>query len=143
LMGEEKLKKIKDGTVIDHVPAGKALEVLRILGVTGAYKDTVALLMNVDSKKIGRKDIIKVENKELTQQEADRLALAAPNATINIIKDFAIRKKIVAKLPKEIVGLVKCANPQCVTNKEAVETSFTIASTNPLELRCDYCERTQ
>jgi aspartate carbamoyltransferase regulatory subunit len=142
-MGEEKLKKIKDGTVIDHVPAGKALEVLRILGVTGAYKDTVALLMNVDSKKIGRKDIIKVENKELTQQEADRLALAAPNATINIIKDFAIRKKIVAKLPKEIVGLVKCANPQCVTNKEAVETSFTIASTNPLELRCDYCERTQ
>jgi len=140
---EIKLKKIRDGTVIDHVPAGKALEVLRILGVGDKFPDVVAVLMNVESKRLGKKDVIKVENKELSKEEADRLALVAPNATINIVKDFGVKKKIDVELPRELVGIVKCANPQCVTNREQVATRFSVVSTNPLEIRCEHCERTQ
>jgi len=143
LAKEIKLKKIRDGTVIDHVPAGRALEVLRILGVGEKFTDVVAVLMNVESKRIGRKDIIKVENKAVTKEEADRLALVAPNATINIVKNYGVAKKIQVELPGELVGIVKCANPQCVTNREQVATRFEVASKDPLELRCEYCERTQ
>jgi len=143
LATEIKLERIRNGTVIDHVPAGKALEVMRILGVGDKFNDVVAVLMNVESKRMGRKDVIKVENKELTKHETDRLALVAPNATINIIKNCKIAKKVCVELPKELKGIVKCANPQCVTNRELVPTRFSIVSTSPLELRCDYCERTQ
>jgi len=140
---EVRLEKIRDGTVIDHVPAGKALEVLRVLGVDEGFPDIVAMLMNVESKKTGRKDVIKVENKALSKEETDRLALVAPNATINIIKDYKVRKKMRVELPKELVGIIKCANPRCVTNHEPVATRFSIASTNPVQLRCGYCERIQ
>ncbi len=141
--GEVKLEKIRDGTVVDHVPAGKALEVLRVLGVDEAFPDVVAVLMNVESKKIGRKDVIKVENKALSKEETNRLALVAPNATINIIKDYVVKKKMRVELPRELVGVMKCANPKCVTNHEPVATRFSIASTNPVQIRCEYCERAQ
>ncbi|MCX6767831.1 MAG: aspartate carbamoyltransferase regulatory subunit [Candidatus Micrarchaeota archaeon] len=142
-MAEVKLEKIRDGTVIDHVPAGRALQVLRVLGVDDKFSDIVALLMNVESRRTGRKDVIKVENKVLSKEETDRLALVAPNATINIIKSYEVRKKTRVELPKEFVGIVKCANPQCVTNHEPVATRFSIESNNPIQLRCRYCERTQ
>ena len=141
-MKEIKLQKIRDGTVIDHVPAGKALEVLRILGVGEGFADVVAVLMNVESGAMGRKDVIKVENKALSKVETDRIALVAPTATINIIKNFGVVKKARVELPEEIVGVIKCANPQCITNHEPVEARFSVAS-NPPRLTCHYCERTQ
>ncbi|RLG89322.1 MAG: aspartate carbamoyltransferase regulatory subunit [Thermoprotei archaeon] len=133
------VSKIRNGTVIDHIPAGKALTVLRILGITGREGVMVAIVMNVDSKKLGRKDIVKIENRELTAKETDMIALIAPTATINIIRDFMVIEKRKVVVPSVVKGLLKCPNPTCVTRIEPIETVFETISTNPLILRCVYC----
>lgn len=139
---ELRVSKISKGTVIDHIAAGKALAVLRILGITGAGGAIISILINVPSKKHGRKDIIKVENKELTEEEVNKIALAAPNATINIIKDFETIKKRRVKLPEIIEGIVKCSNPGCITNaSEPIVPKFKVVNKVPITLRCLYCER--
>lgn len=135
--------RIENGSVIDHVPAGRALTILKILGIADTYPETVSIAMNVPSKSYGKKDIVKVEKKKLTQKEIDRIALIAPNATINIIKDWKIADKKSTRLPGEIEGVIPCANPLCVTNsKEPAKTRFTLESKTPIRIRCAYCERT-
>jgi len=135
------VRRIKNGTVIDHIPAGQALNVLKILGITGGERYTVALLMNVRSRKIGMKDIVKIEERELDPKEVDKIALLAPEATINTIRDYLVVKKTKVKLPSVIKEIVSCPNINCITNKpgEPVTPTFRVLSREPLLLRCEYC----
>jgi len=137
------VKKIRDGTVIDHIAPGHALDVLRILGIDGKEGVVVSIAMNVFSKKFGKKDIVKIEGRELAPKELDKIALIAPSATINIVHDFSVAKKEKVSLPNVIAGIVRCANPACVSNaKEPVEPTFKVESSEPLRLRCHFCGRT-
>jgi aspartate carbamoyltransferase regulatory subunit len=142
-MNEElKVKKIKDGTVIDHIKAGKGKKVLDILGVENGFSNVTALLMNVPSKRIGKKDIVKIENKTLKKEEVDKIALIAPNATWNVIKDFKVTNKSKIELPDTLEGIIKCPNPKCVTNMgEPIKSIFKVEEKDPVKLRCMYCER--
>jgi aspartate carbamoyltransferase regulatory subunit len=138
---ELKIPLIKDGTVIDHITAGNAVKVLHILGIPKGTSSVVSVAMNVNSK-MGKKDIVKVENRELDSQEVDKIALIAPKATINIIRDYEVAKKHKVELPEEIIGLVTCSNPTCVSNaKEPVKSRFKIICKDPLRIKCYYCER--
>jgi aspartate carbamoyltransferase regulatory subunit len=135
------VSKIRDGTVIDHIPAGKALTVLRILSITGKEGLRTAVLMNVESRKLGRKDIIKIENRELSSKEVNAIALVAPTATINIIRNYVVHKKLRVEVPENIVGILRCPNPTCITNRprEPVTPRFKVTSKSPLVLQCVYC----
>ncbi len=137
------VRKIKDGTVIDHIPAGQALNVLRIMGIKGFEGNRIAIVMNVESKKLGKKDIVKIENREIAPEEINKIALVAPNATINIIRDYKVIKKEKVALPDKIKNIVKCINPTCITNqeRESIISSFKLISKNPIILLCEYCER--
>jgi aspartate carbamoyltransferase regulatory subunit len=144
-MGSELIvRKIREGTVIDHIPAGRALTVLKILGLTGREGLRIALVMNVESRKLGRKDIVKVEGLSLTPEVTDRIALIAPTATINIVKDYKVVEKRKVKVPDVVVNLLQCPNPTCITRKkgEPIQTRFRKISDNPLILRCVYCGST-
>ncbi len=141
-MSEELVvRRISNGTVIDHIPAGRALKVLRILGITGEEGYMVSMVMNVYSKKLGKKDIVKVEGRELSSEEVNKIALVAPSATINIVRDYEVIEKRKVELPERIEGIVRCVNPKCVTNapREAVRPSFRVISRKPLKLVCEYC----
>jgi aspartate carbamoyltransferase regulatory subunit len=138
---ELKVPLIKDGTVIDHITAGNAVQVLHIMGIPKGSSSVVSVAMNVKSK-MGKKDIVKVENRELDSKEVDKIALIAPKATINIIRDYEVAKKHKVQLPDEIVGIVKCANPTCVSNtNEPVESRFKVICRDPPRIKCCYCER--
>ena len=138
---ELKVPRIKDGTVIDHITAGNAVKVLHILGIPKTTSSTVSVAMNVKSK-LGKKDIVKVENRELDTKEVDKIALISPKATINIVRDYRVTKKHKVKLPDEIVGIVSCSNPTCISNaNEPVECRFKIISRDPPKIKCYYCER--
>lgn len=136
-----KVSKIKDGTVIDHITRGHALDVVKLLGINGHLGGVVTIAMNVPSGKIGVKDVIKVEGRELVSEEVDRIALIAPHATINIIRSFKVTGKQRVKLPTVICGTVKCSNPSCISNseREPVKPIFYVEKEEPLRLRCHYC----
>lgn len=139
---ELRVKKIREGTVIDHINGGTALSVLRILGLTGQGENIVTIAMNVPSKTLGRKDIVKVEEKALNAEEVDKIALIVPKATINIIRDYAVVAKQKTKLPSIIRGIVKCDNLSCVSNSnEPIQPTFFVEREDPLRLRCYYCNR--
>lgn len=135
------VSKIMNGTVIDHIPAGRALEVLRLLGITGKEKLRVAVLMNVESRKLGRKDIIKIEGKFLEAKELNLIALIAPNATINIIENYEVKKKFKVELPEIVEDLLKCPNTTCISNKERepVKPRHRKIRNDPPEFECLYC----
>lgn len=138
---ELKVSKIKEGTVIDHIDAGRALIVLKILGITGEEGFTVAVLMNVPSRKLGRKDIVKVEGVELREDQVNKITLVAPSATINIIRDYEVAEKVKVSVPPVIEGVLKCVNPNCITNqpREPVKPHFKVAAVRPLKVVCKYC----
>jgi len=138
---ELKIPLIKDGTVIDHITAGSAVKVLRILGIPESTDSIISVAINVKSK-YGRKDIVKVENRELDHHEVNKIALIAPKASINIIRDYKVAKKHKVKLPDEITGIVCCSNPTCISNtKEPIQSKFIVKNKDPLEITCYYCER--
>ena len=140
-MKELKVTPIKDGTVIDHITPGRALKVLRILKIPESTSSVVSVAMNV-SGKMGKKDIVKVENRELDPKELDKIALIAPKATINIIRDYEVIKKHKVVLPNEVIGIAKCSNPTCISNaREPVESRFHVISKDPPRIKCYYCER--
>lgn len=143
MVRELKITPIKNGTVIDHIGNGLALEVLRIIGVKELDKDsTVSVALHVRSQKMGWKDIVKVENMELSARKVNAIALLAPTATISIIRDFKVREKRPVDLPDRIFGVLRCPNPNCITNQhEPVESEFEVARRRPVVLRCAYCER--
>lgn len=140
-MRKFKVYAIKEGTVIDHIPNGKGNEIIYRLGLLHHDK-IVTLGVNFESRKIGRKDIVKIEEKELTPTEINQVALLAPRATINIIRNFKRVKKIRIKVPRTIKKIITCANPNCITNNEPVETEFIRENKDlPTKYRCSYCER--
>ena len=137
------IRRIKDGTVIDHVRAGEALRVLKILGITGKEGEIVSVAMNVPSSKLGKKDVVKVANRVLKTEETDKLALVAPLATANIIKNYKVAAKHRVELPDVFVGVLKCPNPTCVSNlanEPIVATIDVIDKDTPL-LKCRFCQR--
>ena len=140
-MKELKIQPIKDGTVIDHITAGNAVKVLHIMGIPRSSSSIVSVAMNVKSK-MGKKDIVKVEDRELDPQEVDKIALIAPKATINIIRNYEVAEKYRVNLPDEIHGILKCSNPTCISNfNEPVKSRFLVISRDPLRIKCYYCER--
>jgi aspartate carbamoyltransferase regulatory subunit len=143
MVKEMKVPPIENGTAIDHIPAGNALKVLKIMGLaSGDPQCTVTVLIRARSKKAKWKDIVKVEGRELKQREVNQIALVAPKATINIIRNFEVVKKFTPDLPGEVKGIVRCPNPSCISNlSEPIETSFTVEEKDPIKLRCHYCDR--
>jgi len=132
------ISPIKNGTVIDHITAGEALNVLRFLGITGSTRECLSIATNVESKRMGRKDIVKVENRELRTEEVDRIALLAPHAKINIIRDYLVVEKMGVVIPEVIRGVVRCPNPGCITNtNEPVASAFEVLDKG---LHCLYCD---
>ncbi len=137
---EMRVRRIRHGTVIDHITAGQALNVLRILGVSGTTKAVVSVAMNVPSGVLGLKDVVKVEDRELKEEEVDRISLIAPSATINIIRDFEVIEKYKVDLPDSLEGVVKCENPNCISNTNEPVISKFLVNKKPVELRCIYCD---
>jgi aspartate carbamoyltransferase regulatory subunit len=130
---------IQNGTVIDHIPSEKTYQVAQLLKL--AEMDTpVTIGYNLRSKKLGKKGIIKVENKFFTDEEISRLSVVAPNIVLNIIRDFEVTEKKTVITPDDIRGIVKCNNPKCITNNEPMQTHFHVA--NGI-LTCHYCEKEQ
>ena len=135
---ELRVSKIRNGTVIDHIAGGQALNVLAILGIDEASGDTVSVVMNVPSDRLGTKDIVKVEGRELSQSEVDVLSLIAPDATINIIREYEVTEKHRVERPTEVDGVLECPNTNCITNAgEPVETSFAVLENG---VRCEFCD---
>ena len=136
-----KVQKIKSGIVIDHIPCGMALKVLKILNIGGNMGSTVTLAMHVNGKG-GLKDILKIEDRHLDEREIDKIALIAPTATVNVVENYMVVKKHRVVIPNRIKGIVKCMNPMCITNQtEPVESEFYVISRKPLILKCKYCGR--
>ncbi len=132
------ISPIKNGTVIDHITPGEGLTVIRILGIDRRSDVTMTIASNVASSRGGRKDLVKIENRELLKAEVDRIALIAPDATISIIRNFKVADKKYVEVPEDIVGVIKCPNPNCITNTaEPVESRFTV---HPRGFRCRYCD---
>ena len=141
-MSEEVLhvSKIRNGTVIDHITGGHALDVVKILEITGREKKVITIAINVPSERFRRKDIVKIEGRELNPQEVHKIALLAPHATINIIRNYKVMEKQRVKLPSLIEDIIECTNPACISNSnEPVKAKFYVAGEDPLLLKCHYC----
>jgi aspartate carbamoyltransferase regulatory subunit len=136
------VRRIRNGTVIDHIESGKALFVLRVLNITGLEGEVITVALNVPSSKHTKKDIIKVENKYLREEETNKLALIAPRATINIVKDYKLVEKRRILIPDSINGIFRCPNLRCVTNGENVMSVIEIIDKDKVLLRCKYCSQT-
>jgi aspartate carbamoyltransferase regulatory subunit len=137
---ELKISAIDEGTVIDHIPTDAAFKVVEILDLEN-HKGIVSIATNLQSKSIGRKGIVKVGGKSLTQNEVNKIAIVAPDATVNIIKNYGVREKIKVKTPDVIDNVIKCSNPVCITNNEQIATKFYVVKKDPLKIKCHYCER--
>ncbi|MFH1200376.1 MAG: aspartate carbamoyltransferase regulatory subunit [Candidatus Micrarchaeota archaeon] len=135
-----RVRKIESGIVVDHIPQGKCLKVAKILGLDENSTATVSMLMNVPSSTTGLKDIIKIEGRELNKRELERIAFVAPEASVNLIRDYAVVEKYKVRLPQVFDGLVACPNPSCISNREGV-SKLHIKEHSPLKLQCDYCEK--
>jgi aspartate carbamoyltransferase regulatory subunit len=134
---ELRVSKIESGTVIDHVTGGQALNVLALLGIDGSTGAAVSVAMNVPSDRLGRKDVVKVEDRELSDAELDVLSLIAPEATINIIRAYDVIEKKRVERPERVVGVLACRNRECITNtNEPVDAKFDVL---PEGVRCEYC----
>jgi aspartate carbamoyltransferase regulatory subunit len=141
-MSEQSLtvSAIKDGSVIDHIPSDMTLKVAEILKLNDA-KEIVSVAFNLESKLMGKKGIVKGGSKFLRKKEIDKIDLISPLCKINIIENYKVKEKIKLEIPKEIIGIVKCINPNCITNIEDVKTKFIVEETKPLKIRCSFCEK--
>jgi aspartate carbamoyltransferase regulatory subunit len=142
-MKEEKQLKvsaIKNGTVIDHVPAKNLFKVISILGLDH-IENQITFGTNLESKKLGSKAIIKITDKYFEGDEINKIALVAPEAKLNIINDYKVVEKKVVQVPDGIIGIAKCVNPKCITNVENVTTKFAVVSKKDVSLKCHYCEK--
>ena len=137
-----KVSAIKDGTVLDHIPAQSLFQVVDILDLAHA-ENPVTIGVNLESRTLGRKGIIKIADRFFEDEELSRIALAAPDATVNIIKDYEVVQKKKIELPETVIGIAKCSNPMCVTNHQKVATRFTtVVDHKKVKLLCHYCEKT-
>jgi aspartate carbamoyltransferase regulatory subunit len=140
---EKKLKvaALKDGTVIDHIPADKLFKVVHILHLDSC-DNQITLANNLESKKIGSKGLVKIADRALADDETNKIALICPYAKINIIRNFEVVEKRPLVLPDEIREIVQCTNPNCITNHQPVTTRFyVLKEEESTRLKCRYCER--
>ena len=139
---ERSVAAIENGTVIDHIPSEKTYAVAEILGLRNL--DTVVTIgYNYLSKKLGRKGIIKIENKFFTDEEISRLSVVAPNVVLNIIRNYEVVEKKTVETPDELCGIIKCNNPKCITNNEPMKTVFNVINKKSGIIRCRYCDKEQ
>jgi aspartate carbamoyltransferase regulatory subunit len=134
------VRAIKEGTVIDHIPAPALFKVVSILKLD-KLDTMITIGNNLGSNKLGTKGIIKLSLVFFKDDEINKIALVAPCAKLNIIRDFDVVEKRVVEIPDEIIGLVKCVNPKCITNNEKVNTRFNVVSKSEVKLKCHYCEK--
>ena len=130
---------LRSGTVVDHLGPGTAIKALRILAL--GDDATVLIGVNLDSRKLGKKDLIKIEGRELTTDQINKIALLSPAATFSLIRDFEVLKKFRPEVPDVVEGLVHCVNPACITQDPRVKGRFLTVRKDPLKLRCFFCER--
>lgn len=135
-----KVSAIKDGTVIDHIPAANLFKVIKILHLD-TCANQITFGTNLESKKLGFKAIVKISDKFFEEEETNKIALIAPYAKLNVIRDYEVVEKKEVAIPDELIGICKCANPKCVTNVENIKTKFTVENKNDISLRCHYCEK--
>jgi len=140
---EKKLKvaALCNGTVIDHIPSDKLFKVVSILHLE-TCQNQITVGNNLESAKIGTKGIIKISDRAFAEDETNKIALIAPNAKINIIRDYQVVEKRPLTLPEEIREIIQCANPNCITNHQPVTTRFHVLNNDGVVmLKCHYCER--
>lgn len=133
---------IKNGTVIDHIPSNKLFQVVRLLHLE-TVKSEVMVGYNLPSSKMGNKSIVKIADKFFTDAELNVLSTVAPNVTLSVIRDYEVAEKKCVTLPSTIVGIVKCANPKCITNNEPMATYFNVVDAAKGVIQCKYCEKEQ
>lgn len=131
---------IENGTVIDHIPSDKLFQVVKILNLEKCT-DQVLFGCNLDSHKLGKKAIIKVQNRFFETDEINKIAIVCPTATLTIIKDYEVVEKRIPDLPEEFEGIVKCYNPKCITNHENVTPKFKVLDNKEIKLQCHYCQK--
>lgn len=131
---------IKDGTVIDHIPANSLFKVISILSLE-KIEGMITFGTNLESKKLGKKAIIKLSGIFFKDKDINRIALIAPEAKLNIIRDYTVIEKRVVELPDDITGIARCVNPMCITNHERIPTKFHVTDKKDTTLRCVYCEK--
>jgi aspartate carbamoyltransferase regulatory subunit len=135
-----KVSAIKDGTVIDHIPTKALFRVIRILKLEECDQ-MVTFGNNLDSRAMGAKGIIKIANRFFAGEEVNKIALVAPHAKLNTIRNYEVVEKSVVETPKEIRGIVRCFNPKCITNGEKIMTRFEVLTDKPITMKCFYCEK--
>ena len=139
---ELQVAALENGTVIDHIPSEKLFTVVSLLGLEH-MSNNITIGFNLQSKKLGKKGIIKIADKFFTDDEINRIAVVAPNVKLNIIRNYEVVEKRELTLPDELIGIVKCANPQCITNNEPMTTRFHVIDKDQCVIRCHYCEKEQ
>ncbi|MCK9325787.1 MAG: aspartate carbamoyltransferase regulatory subunit [Bacteroidales bacterium] len=137
---ELKVSAIRNGTVIDHIPSQNLFSVINILGLN-KIGTQVTFGFNLESKKLGKKAIIKVADKFFEDDEINKISLVAPDAKLNIIRDYQVVEKRVVSVPDEITAIAKCMNPKCISNHEDITTRFDVIQKKPIQLKCLYCEK--
>lgn len=137
---ELQVAALENGTAIDHIPPTQLFKVAELLGLQNV-NTTITIGNNLHSNKMGSKGMIKISDKFFEEDEINKIALIAPNAVLNIIRDFEVVEKKKLTLPDEFVGLVKCINPKCITNNEPMASRFYVVDKEKGTLRCRYCER--
>lgn len=139
---ELQVAALKNGTVIDHIPSDKLFTVVSLLNIKD-MDSNVTIGYNLESKKLGKKGIIKIADKFFTDDEISKLSVVAPHIKLNVIKDYAVVEKKEAIMPDELKGIVKCNNPKCITNNEPMQTWFHVVDKEKGLLKCHYCEKEQ
>jgi aspartate carbamoyltransferase, regulatory subunit len=138
---ELQVAALANGTVIDHIPTDKLFTVVSLLGLE-KMTNNITIGFNLESKKQGKKGIIKIADKYFCDEEINRIAVVAPNVKLNIIKNYGVEKRQV-ELPDTLKGIVRCANPNCITNNEPMATVFHVIDKDKCVLKCHYCEKEQ
>ena len=131
---------LQNGTAIDHIPSCQLFKVASLLGLD-KMDNTITIGNNLHSNKMGSKGMIKIADKFFKEDEINRIALVAPNVMLNIIRDYEVVEKKTVVLPDELIGLVKCNNPKCITNNEPMATRFHVIDKEKGTIKCHYCER--
>ncbi len=139
-MKKLEVSAIEEGTVIDQIANKSTFKVANILNIQ-KIEQVVLIGFNLSSKKLGKKGIIKIGGKLLTQEEVNKISLIAPDATVNIIKDSEVVEKFTVDIPDSIEEFMKCFNPNCVSNHQNILSRFYVINKNPIRIRCHYCER--
>lgn len=134
-----KIDSIVNGIVIDHIAAGRGMRLYQLLGLDKLTDCSVAIIMNVHSRKLGRKDMIKID--AAVNLDLDAIGYVDPNATVNVIRDGLLVEKKEIGLPEQLINIIHCKNPRCITTTEQELTQiFLLTDRKKITYRCRYCE---